>query len=356
MVNRENLHFVIKIRGEGGIPVFYLVRIDAANKLYVERSDELPEIAPLENESAVAGSHILDMTKFTSAEILQIVDSVPKIKAIGSTLRGTIYQTKMRAWNLIQQEETEIELSATNEAHLVFSAGYKLDTVNFISLYNYAHDDEVVAMITKRGTEAQILLFDVKLGVLDLARQAGRYTFLTFIKNFREAFCRFGEQHHPEGEVARLSTTWRRTSNHVIFEIPEGLTAKNHDHIEKLLRELYGLKIILAASLMDRCAKNSTEYQTAKTFLRSFLPKAVTTEKRFLSRGQSKITWSRVVFGQSQLDELFDKMPHEPARLHVGPEEDGSNMIVIDRDDLESVPPEFEDFWHGVKIDIDDND
>ena len=235
---------------------------------------------------------------------------------------------------------------------MVFNVDYKRDTVNFISLYNYAHDDEVVAMIMKRGTEAQILMFDVRLEVLDLHRQAGRYTFLTFIKNFREAFIRFGEKHHPDGQVSRLSRNWRKTAENVTYEIPDGLTNYNHDHISKLLKEVYGLKLILAASLMDRCAKNSEEFKVAQTFLKKYLPRA-TTEKKFFNFGQQDITWSKVVFGQGHIDDLFDAMPDEPARLQVGDAE-STGMISISKDDLENVPEEFQDFWHSLKIDVDD--
>lgn len=352
MQNQDTLHFVIKIRGDEGVPDYNLIYMNAGNRLYVKYSNTLPTLETPKSSAIEKGSTLLDMTKFSHVKLYQVTDSVPKISSIGSTLKGTIFKTKLNAYDLINQKDEAIELSATNEAHMVFNVEYQRDTVNFISLYNYAHDDEVVAMIMKRGTEAQILLFDIRLEVLDLHRQPGRYTFLSFIKNFREAFIRFGEKHHPEGEVSRLSRNWRKTAENVTYDIPDGLTNYNHDHISKLLKELYGLKLILAASLVDRCAKNSDEFKTAQSFLRSYLPRAKT-EKKFFNFGQQDITWSKVVFNQAQLDDLFDDMPDEPARLHVGPNEN-SGLISISKDDLDQAPKEFEDFWHTLKIDPDD--
>ncbi len=352
MSNQDELHFVIKIRGELGIPDYNLIYMNPGNRLYVEHSATMPEIEVPNRKGIEKGSLQLDMSKFSKVRLFQVTDSVPKISSIGSTLKGTIFKTKLKAYDLINQVPEDIELSATNEAHMVFNVDYKRDTVNFISLYNYAHDDEVVAMIMKRGTEAQILLFDIKLEVLDLHRQPGRYTFLQFISNFREAFIRFGEKHHPDGQVARLARNWRKTSENITYDIPDGLTNYNHDHVSKLLKEVYGLKIILAASLMDRCARNSEEFKTAQTFLKANLPKAKT-EKKFFNFGQQDITWSRVVFGQSHIDDMFDDLAHEPARLQVGSSEE-SGMLTISKDDLENVPDEFQDFWHSLKIDPDE--
>ncbi|MEM8859936.1 MAG: hypothetical protein AAGD96_16530, partial [Chloroflexota bacterium] len=199
MVNHEDLHFVIRVRGKGGTPIHYQVLMNSLNKLFIRMSRELPKVSLSTTKSIKAGSHVLDMTKFSKVEIFQVVDSVPSIKEVGSTILGTLYQTKMRAWDLIDQTEREVDLTTKNEAHLLFNIDYKQDTVNLISLYNHTHEDEVVAMIIKKGTEAQILLFDFRLEVIDLDRKSGRNAFIEFIKNFRETFIHFAESHHPSG-------------------------------------------------------------------------------------------------------------------------------------------------------------
>ncbi|MEM9773593.1 MAG: hypothetical protein AAF902_03355 [Chloroflexota bacterium] len=353
MVNHDDLHFVIRVRGKGGTPIHYQVLMNRLNKLYIRMSRDLPKVTLNSQESIRAGSHILDMTKFSRVEIYQVVDSVPALKEVGSTILGTIYQTKMRAWDLIDQTEREVDLTTKNEAHLLFNIDYRQDTVNLISLYNHTHEDEVVAMIIKKGTEAKILLFDFKLEAIDLDRRSGRSAFIDFIRNFRESFVHFAERNHPDGQVTRIAPKWRQYSEQVIFDIPEGLTYANKNHVQDLLKELYGLKLILAASLIDRCPKNSPEYKMAERHLNKYLPRA-TTEKRFLNFGEPQVTWSRVVFGLPQFNDLFDKMPNEPARLQGKTKDSSGDVeIVLRKDELSQIPNEFRDFWHVVKIDPD---
>ncbi|MFK7804619.1 MAG: hypothetical protein AB8G95_23485 [Anaerolineae bacterium] len=355
MLNREDLHFVILVRGKRGVPIYHLVLMDAMNKLYIRWSRELPEIKQPAIQGDHAGSPILDMTKFSHVEILQVVDAIPTIEEVGTTLRGTLYQTRIRAWDLREQTEREIDLSTENEAHLLFDIDYKLDTVNLISLYNHAHEDEVVAMIIKKGASAQILLFDFRLEAIELQRRSGRYTFVDFLKNFREAFVHFGESHHPEGETAKLARSWRSLSERVVFEIPgvPSQASANQHHIKLILKELYGLKLILAASLLDRCLPNTPEYLAARRHLDTYLPKATTTEKRLLTLRKPEVRWSRVIFGLPHLDDLFDELQDEPARLQVqSTKSPPTPRLVIDKNDL-NIPAKFRDFWDVIEINPD---
>ena len=351
MLNREDLHFVIRVRGKGGVPIYYLVLMDALNKLFIRWSRRLPKIGRPATDIKDIGSPILDMTKFSHVEVLQVVDDTPTIEEVGTTLRGTLYQTKLRAWDLREQSEKEIDLSTTNEAHLLFDIDYKYDTVNLISLYNHAHEDEVVAMIIKKGATAQILLFDFRLEAIELSRQSGRHSFIEFLRNFREAFIHFAETHHPDGETVKIARSWRDLSERVVFEVPGGHTLNNSQHLKTILTELYGLKLILAASLLDRCMPGSPEFLIAYKHFNSYLPKAMTTEKRFLSLNRPEVRWSRVVFGLPQLDDLFDELEDEPARLQARPKSvaRAQPVLVIDEDDLD-IPEEFRDFWDVVKI------
>ena len=352
MLNREDLHFVIRVRGKGGAPVYHLILMDAMNKLFIRWSRALPQIEQPSTHGESIGSPILDMTKFSHVEIFQVMDDIPVVEEVGTTLRGTLYQTKMRAWDLREQTEKEIDLSTTNESHLLFDIDYRYDTVNLISLYNHAHGDEVVAMIIKKGTAAQILLFDFRLEAIDLHRRTGRHNLVDFLQNFREAFIHFAEMHHPEGKTTELARQWRTLADQVTFEVPGGQSASNHHHLNVILRELYGLKLILAASLLDRCLPNSAEYKAADQHLRPYLPRKKTEKRRFLL-SEPEVTWSRVVFGLPHLDDLFDDMQDEPARLQSRPKRLGQSnepaRIVIDKDDLD-IPSEYRDFWDVVKI------
>ncbi len=355
MLNREDLHFVILVRGKGGVPIYHLVLMDAMNKLFVRWSRELPEIKRPANHGDNIGSPILDMTKFSHVEILQVVDDVPVVEEVGTTIRGTLYQTRIRAFDLREQAEKGIDLTTQNEAHLLFNIDYKQDTVNLISLYNHAHEDEVVAMIIKKGTSAQILLFDFRLEAIELHRRSGRHTFVDFLRNFREAFVHFGETHHPEGEAAKLARSWRDLSERVVFEIPGvgAQAAANQHHIKLILKELYGLKLILAASLLDRCMPNTAEYALARRHLDTYLPKATMTETRLLSLRKPEVSWSQVVFGLPHLDDLFDELQDEPARLQARAREKTlPPRLVIDKDDL-NIPAEFRDFWNVIEINPD---
>lgn len=355
MLNREDLHFVIRVRGKGGAPIYHLVLMDSMNKLFIRWSRQLPEFKQPPPQSEHIGSPILDMTKFSHVDVLQVVDAIPAVEEVGSTLRGTLYQTRIRTWDLREQTEKEIDLSTTNEAHLLFNIDYKYDTVNLISLYNHAHGDEVVAMIIKKGSAAQILLFDFRLEAIELNRRSGRHTFVDFLKNFREAFVHFGESHHPEGEVAKLARTWRSLSEKVVFEIPgvPSQASENQHHIKLILKELYGLKLILAASLLDRCVPNSPEFLSARRHLDTYLPKSTTLEKRLFSLRDPEVRWSRVIFGLPHLDDLFDELQDEPARLQAQRKVSPSvPTLVIDKNDLD-IPAEFRDFWDVVKIDPD---
>ena len=351
MLNREDLHFVIKVRGKGGVPIYHLILMDAMNKLFIRWSRELPQMERPTTHGEKIGSPILDMTKFSHVEIFQVLDDIPTVQEVGTTLRGTLYQTKMRAWDLREQIEKEIDLTTTNEAHLLFDIDYRSDTVNLISLYNHAHGDEVVAMIIKKGTAAQILLFDFRLEAIDLHRRSGRHTFVDFLQNFREAFIHFAEMHHPEGKTAELARSWRSLADQVTFEVPGGQSASNQHHLNVILRELYGLKLILAASLLDRCLPNSAEYKAADNHLNTYLPKK-RTEQRRLRLGKPEVSWSRVVFGLPHLDDLFDDLQDVPGRLQTRSDrtiEPEPKRLVIDKDDLD-IPAEYRDFWDVVKI------
>ncbi|MFT5194122.1 MAG: hypothetical protein ACI9EW_000832 [Cellvibrionaceae bacterium] len=349
MLNREDLHFVIRVRGKGGVPSYHLILMDAMNKLFIRWSRELPQFERPSSHVESIGSPILDMTKFSHVEIFQVVDDIPNVEEVGTTLRGTLYQTRMRAWDLREQTEKEIDLSTTNEAHLLFDIDYQYDTVNLISLYNHAHGDEVVAMIIKKGTSAQILLFDFRLEAIELNRRSGRLNFVDFLQNFRNAFIHFGETHYPEGKTAELARSWRVLADQVTFEVLGGQSADNRHHLNVILRELYGLKLILAASLLDRCLPNSAEYKAAHQHLKTYLPRKKT-EKRLLNLGKPEISWSQVVFGLPHLDDLFDDLQDEPARLQVKTVE--PMRMVINKDDLD-IPAEYRDFWDVVKINPD---
>ena len=238
------------------------------------------------------------------------------------------------------------------QCHLLFDIDYRYDTVNLISLYNHAHGDEVVAMLIKKGTAAQILLFDFRLEAIDLHRRSGRHTFVDFLQNFREAFIHFAEMHHPEGKAVELARSWRSLADRVTFEVPGGQSANNQHHLNVILRELYGLKLILAASLLDRCLPNSAEYQIADRHLKTYPPRR-STENRMLRLGKPEVSWSRVVFGLPQLDDLFDDLQDEPGRLQARPArvvKPDPARIVISKDDLD-IPAEYRDFWDVVKID-----
>ena len=357
----NDLHFVIRVNHQNGFPIYLMILMDLMNRLHIEQTAELPDFRlPSDSERGIP---VLDMTNFKKVEIVQVLDEMPQLKEHGRHLLGTIYKTELRVWDVIRQEITTMEMDATQESHLLFDIDYRYDTVNLLSLYNHTHREEVVAMIIKQGQSAKILLFDVRLEAIDLTRHSGQESFIRFLKNFREGFVHFAEAHYPDGYVLRAERHIGDYMQAVRFQLPDHMPMSNKVHFQRLLHHLYSLKIILAASLLDRTDFNTEAYERALEYFRRYAPaniddpEAVIHPKVIRMRNRNRQpaqtpSLPSVVFGLPQLEDLFDeghdrpmravKKPATPPRSRqTGPTEHVPRIgesIKVDRSDVVRPP------------------
>lgn len=339
-IDIDNLHFVIKVLHQSGHPIYLLIMMDLMNRLHIRQTPTLPPIKggasrheQLTTSRVGPGVPVLDMTHFRKVELLQVVDETPKLKEDGSHLLGKLYSTELRVWDIIRQRKSSINLDAVHESHLLFDIDYQHDTVNLISLYNHTHRDEVIGLIVKDQDTAKIILCDFHLETIDLTRHSGEKSFYHFLKNLREGFVHFAEGYFPEGFVKQTDRQLDRLLQGIEFDLPKNVPIHNSYQARKLLKELYSLKVILAASLLDRTDPASDAYQQALEYFERYA-KVQDREKHTVKPKRRVIRMGRqnrsghpaaapssplVVFGLPQLEDLFDDEPARPMRAFSRP-------------------------------------
>ncbi|MEM7800193.1 MAG: hypothetical protein AAF633_13450, partial [Chloroflexota bacterium] len=103
---------------------------------------------------------------------------------------------------------------------------------------------------------------------------------------------------------------------------PDHLPIANKRLIQRLFHHLYALKLVLAASLVDRMGPESPERGLAVSFLEKYLPSIEANRpvsRRIIQLGRQSTQQSEVVFGLPQLNDLFDVNREKPQRAQPLP-------------------------------------